>query len=575
MARQVIENGAQPHARWRGTRRRPLIRWGVALGLLAMLAMTGFMSGSAIWQRSLAPDTIRRHLIEPLTGIGLHMAVGRVQVSGLHRISLSDVQLTAVDGPAAGQVLAARQLVLEVDWRRWLKARDLASAVSEIRVDGPTGTLPPEVLSSEFWRALAAYYRTRAAAPAPPDAKSGPAREEPRASDVRQPGEATPLTIRVQEARFWLGEEAPALTVQGSAELRRLSAGDWRMTAEVRRGDTWLVAEGELGPALALALEAHGVALPRDIPAVAGWGVTGRLDFKGRVTGTLANPELSGRATVAGGTVAGLTVDDAAGHLRIQSDRITFSDSHLVRGGARYTLAGHVAWSGEGGWEVEIEPEEGRSEDLLHALGIELPLRGEVSGAFTVRQAGKAVEAAGDLRLRQGEAWGHPVDYLEGHFDLRDETIDIQIADGRMRAGRLDAAGLHGRLAWKEETLSVRELVFHRMGARTAAVSAEAGGAPAATYTVRGSVQGTGPDDALDLAVTIQNEEPTGLLGLGGLSVPAGLAGGVVEGNAAVSGSLADPQATLDLFWRDPAGGDGLRLQLVYAAHRLRLRQLG
>lgn len=580
MARQAMGRGAVRRARRRGDLagpRRPLLfRWGVALGLVAVLVTAGFMAGSAIWQQSLAPATIRRHLMAPLTGIGLHVTAGRVEVSGLHRISLRGVQLTAVDGPAAGWTVGARQVVLEVDWRQWLNERRPSSAVTEIRVDGPSGVLPPEALGADFWNALAAYYRDRLrGTPLAGEAESAPARERSPTSGPQAPGETAPLTVRVQNARFRLGEEGTAFPVQGSAELRRVAAGGWRVTADLRRGDASLRAAGELRPALALAIQARDVALPRDIPAVAGWGVAGLMDFTGQMTGSLASPEVSGWATVTGGKVAGLAVDDAAGRLRIQPDQITFGESIIVRGGARYALAGHVSWGGDGGWEVRIEPEAGRIEDLLHVMGIGAPLRGEVSGGFDVRRAGTAVGAAGDLRLRQGEAWGQPFDHLAGRFNLQDEAIDIQIADGRAGAGRFAVAGLRGRFHWKADALSIREFAFHRTGKGPAGASAVAPGAPAATYTVRGSVQGAGPQDALNLAVTIQNEEPAGLLALGGLSVPAGLAGGLVEGNAAVNGSLSDPQATLDLFWRDPAGGDGLRLQLVYAAHRLRLRQLG
>lgn len=415
----------------------------------------------------------------------------------------------------------------------------------------------------------------------------------------------------------------------------------WRVDGlTLKKGQALVRAHGELvreaGASspweLALSVDGTGLVFPQDIPILAKYGLSGRAEFSGALTGALTDPELSGRLTLQEGTVWHRPVSRGEGQLLLTAEGFRFSETVLQRGFSTYVLDGAILW-GEAPHRLSIQLDATRGDvrELLRALAVDVDadVEGRVDGTIAIEGPIGALQLAAEARLSEvlvggvsyfdhaeGQAtWADGVLTLRGvtarsgegkaHVDgwLSDEQLALDVAVERwpLAAGRGPLVSLTGGVdGWASYRGRVvgdpaspmlsgeilgGELQVGRLHLRdpqgemhlsldslelvdVSLVSAGDG-----RYTLRGTVSGwREASPTLDLDVQVQGASLSGLLLQGGLNLPAWLFDGTVAGSVRVSGEAHAPDAVFDLTLADDLGvADPIKLEFGWQDGRFKL----
>lgn len=288
--------------------------------------------------------------------------------------------------------------------------------------------------------------------------------------------------------------------------------------------------------------------------------------------------------------------------------------------------------------EITLDTRAGRLIDLLAILEADhLPLSGRLNGSLTFSGSLGSVGAEGDVEVLDAEVWGQPFDRISGAFAWADGQIHLHEVDANLGTGRLRADGTvllnddQGSMDlrftasdWPLGEIHAFEARFGRVaGGRIDVVDGRLTGSlaepvlsaqvmsdglrlgPTAFRDVRGAVRlatdgltvegltavrsgggtyqvaGVFRPDASERIVTettivVEGEDLRDLLQLMGQPLPAAVLNGLIRGEIAVSGPLANPHATLSLLWADTVeANSGIELVLVLEQRELRVERFG
>jgi len=413
--------------------------------------------------------------------------------------------------------------------------------------------------------------------------------------------------------------------------------GGWQVDAlEVNTPTGKLTASGRtMGQSLQLALAAQDLALPADIPLVAIWGIAGQAAFNGEVTGTFAQPVLSGRLTMDTGQVWHQDVDSAAGFLTLTRERMQFDQIEITKGRARYQLQGELDQPAAADPTIDgrLISTAGRVEDLLAVLGLSLDATGEMDGTLTFQGPFSQVVTTGDVTVQDAYLFGEALDWAQGRFRWGDGQLALQDVKARAATGELLVTGtaaldgsaldmhvtvsdwaleriehlkqlatdwrgdfsFQGDLQGSATNPQVRgQMSAHRLQLGKAMFEELSGpvtfadghlvssGLHARTkqggdWRLSGELRHLWQNPQLDVRLALENESLSALLAMGGYRVPAALVDGAVHGSVDLAGAIGDPQAHLKLFLTDPGmpARHGLQLELRIADRRVSIIRLG
>ncbi len=168
--------------------------------------------------------------------------------------------------------------------------------------------------------------------------------------------------------------------------------------------------------------------------------ISGSGAFVGRWGGTLADPEYSGRFT--GGDIGWEGVRWGRAEWAGQATASSIRSRSLVlrKAGAELWLDG-VTGTGFFG-EADVLDARVRltawpAEDLVHALGFRIDVRGQLSGQVLAAGRRSAPEGSSTLRLSQGHYYGIPVESAEVELRWGAGTTEIVRGEGSIGGGRI------------------------------------------------------------------------------------------------------------------------------------------
>lgn len=411
----------------------------------------------------------------------------------------------------------------------------------------------------------------------------------------------------------------------------------WRITSlALQRGAAAVRAGGEMAPGpggsweAQLTVSAEGLDLPRDLPVVQRFGLSGRGRFSGTVSGSLDSLVLSGTLSLENGTVWHRPVARGQGSIALSREGFRFDEAVLEQGTARYVLDGEVRWDRTPyHLAIELRAARGSLSELLKAFSLDVDAVGEVDGRLHLDGPAGAVRLEGDAAVRGVRIGGvRYFDRAEGRFSWQDGALALAgvraelgegtaALDGVLRADRLDlsvaldrwpveagsgplaslASGVSGWVSYAgrlegtqdEPRLSGQflggQLALGRLPAAAPVGAAvltpeilELNGVSVTSvgggrYTLNGTVTGWRTESPrLDLDIRVEEASFSGLLREGGLTWPALLIDGTVDGQLKVYGDAHRPDATFDLALGDDLGvGEPIRLQFGIEGGRLKL----
>ncbi len=369
----------------------------------------------------------------------------------------------------------------------------------------------------------------------------------------------------------------------------------------VRSGDMKASATGRLGSdgrlhldILARVPRVDALPLPPRLGEVSGW-----VDVAGRVSGTMAAPELRGFAQAGDVRVAGLSFNSASSPFIARTDGVRLDGARARSGYARYGASGDIAWGGAGRLALDLDAGRVPIADLSRLSGAEVSATGLLDAHVRLEGSLASPLAGGSLAARDAAAFGQAIDEARAAFQWdgrrlviagasarRDDSVvrlagtfdrvsgfnldllaqDVDVRDlalppiGPTRIdGRVDAIGrITGPLASPAVTIEaasssmrINFLRFDRVAGamrwegRTLTFDPLALRVNGEQYDLRGSVV-LGADPTLSLVSTVADGRLSTLLGLAGtrLGIPFD---GIITGTASLDGPIANPRARLDL----------------------------
>jgi translocation and assembly module TamB len=234
----------------------------------------------------------------------------------------------------------------------------------------------------------------------------------------------------------------------------------------VRRGASLASASGSVSSRGALALDAlvstpDLTSLP--LPRLPG-DPAGRLDFAGRVLGTLQAPELAGFVLVRDARLAGMTFDSLAGHFSARGGHLELDSVQARSGYARYRVAGGARWtgslrSGRGpALALDFEAERAPAGLFTAVTGMTVPISGLVDGRVRVEGALSRPSAAGFVSLRDAETLGQKIDEASTAFRWDGRRLTLEGALVRRLTSTVRVAGTFDRLTGLAFDVSARGL---------------------------------------------------------------------------------------------------------------------
>jgi translocation and assembly module TamB len=371
----------------------------------------------------------------------------------------------------------------------------------------------------------------------------------------------------------------------------------------VRLGAATVFASGSVAPDGALSLSAEGHDLPLAAVAartgVAPSLLTGEGRFDGRIGGTLDAPSVYGRVAAWDGRFGPLPFAYAAGTLDAGPALLSTAGAEFYDGGAHYSITGTLALHPMAARDIAVDATGVPAQSFLHeTAGIDA-VAGTLSGRLLVNGPIDRPSVSGHVLLDKGSVLGQPVDEADAdlgggaggviqvsrldarvnhsvvqasgtvdprgpvNLDFHAERLrlaDIALlsrfglvpygsvtVDGRV-SGTLADPEFRGRLVspdlWtRGQAFSASGIVDYRGGqVRLGPLDLVQGDA---SYSLTGSVSWTG-EPALDLDLHVTHGQIATLVDAAGLRLSTPIEG-VIDGDVALAGPLADPSAQLTL----------------------------
>lgn len=353
---------------------------------------------------------------------------------------------------------------------------------------------------------------------------------------------------------------------------------DGRLPLQVQlvRGAARVNADGHVGPGgtLDLAVSADKLAIPRDLPWLAGLAVEGEADFRGRLTGTLADPRLAGSFESQGARIRKARVEQAGGRLTLDRSGIDLKGVELRKGRGVYRAEGRLAFGEKGGPRLNVEARATSLGDLGEVLGASLETVGSFDGTAQVGGSWERVTVKGKLGAGTGELYDRPVSWkaveLDGVYRSGGEgkgatpvfegglaAEGLAIAGVPYRAGQAQVRYAGGRLDLKDVWLSGPE-----------------GGEIRLSLHLEG-MEGGGPT-TVGVEAQVKKEDLLRVMRLFGLEFPVELniVGGRVDGDLVLGGPVDTPSGRLALQVNPPPAlglPSGARIQAAIVEGRIEL----
>lgn len=251
-------------------------------------------------------------------------------------------------------------------------------------------------------------------------------------------------TLRARDAVLpWWSHETPYTVDEAVVHWGRRPSEPIQMAVDAARGAARLHMKGTVsdGGLLDFVVAAADVAVPKDVPPLAGQEVQGNVDFNGMLQGSWAEPVLAGEALADGGYLFGQPLTELQGNIRLSRSEFAFQAVRATQGNSDYYLEGELGFAETMPFELVLRTDRGRTETLLAVLNWDVPVQAGLRGTMRFERRHGPLEAEGQIALERGSAWGQPFDRAEGDFRYEDGRFVLSNGVGSLRGGTVTGFG--------------------------------------------------------------------------------------------------------------------------------------
>lgn len=360
---------------------------------------------------------------------------------------------------------------------------------------------------------------------------------------------------------------------------------------------------------LATTIQGENINIERDIPVLAHHGFSGPAHFHGQLNGSLSEPIFEGEAHVGPGTVWHRHNVTGQGRIQLDMDSLTFHQVGLEQYGGRYVLDGRWNFAQAeypGDLDLRVTALSGRASEIVALFQWAWPVAGRIDGE--VHFQGPIGELAGEGYIDAVEAvvFEQPLDRIAGSFAWNTDVFSLEDVTATLGSGELEVNGhIYNQLAetdiafsafdwplgftrlfidnvgesiggllhvdegiwqgsWQQprirgivhaEALRAGPFLFRAVHGDITYVqeqlfidSLAAERAGGGEYEAAGVVEfPVGKDPLTDIALQVRDERLGSLLKMANQDLPALILDGLIRGSVALSGSMYNPEAIIDV----------------------------
>jgi len=178
--------------------------------------------------------------------------------------------------------------------------------------------------------------------------------------------------------------------------------------------------------------------------------LVGKLNFNGKLTGKLDNPNVTGRVNVESFYMQEREIGSLAMSLNVTPDNINITDGSLEeRAGGSVSFALNAPRSGTNNIAIDATLDNVNASNLAAALpGLKkgtreqlAGLKSDLSGKLNVTGLPDNMNGTADLRFNRGTLQDEPFESITAKANFSGTAINLETVDGRFDAGRITAKG--------------------------------------------------------------------------------------------------------------------------------------
>ena len=172
------------------------------------------------------------------------------------------------------------------------------------------------------------------------------------------------------------------------------------------------------------------------------YGIIGKANMAGVLSGTVLRPNFRGEVFVAKGMLWGQPYDELRGHLALDLNDLQLTGWNIRKGHAIYALAGSIGFGPVPEIDISLQSSGGRAEDLLAALRIPGDLVGRLDGALEFKGTRGAITTQGKIHMSDGRFQDQVFEAGSAEFVIEPGRTSIPRGSIGLGGGTLEFCGV-------------------------------------------------------------------------------------------------------------------------------------
>ncbi len=182
--------------------------------------------------------------------------------------------------------------------------------------------------------------------------------------------------------------------------------------------------------------------LAENLQFLRAYGIGGKANMVGVLSGTVLRPDFRGELYVARGTLWGQPYDELRGHVALDLNDLELTGWNLRKGRAIYSLGGSIAFGSAPEVDLVLQSSGGRAEDLLAALRIPGDLVGRLDGTVEFRRTKGVNITRGEIFMSDARYQDQAFDSGSVEFVMEPGRIAISHGTVALGGGTLNFSGV-------------------------------------------------------------------------------------------------------------------------------------
>ncbi|NMB45471.1 MAG: hypothetical protein GX998_03560 [Firmicutes bacterium] len=169
----------------------------------------------------------------------------------------------------------------------------------------------------------------------------------------------------------------------------------------------------------------QGLDLGKNLRFLEAYGIDGKANVAGVLSGTVLRPEFRGELYVAKGRFWGQSYDELRGHVALDISDLQLTGWNIRKGRSIYALAGSIGFGASPRIDINLQSSAGRAEDILAALGIPGELAGRLDGTLEFVGNRGAMTTRGKIYMSEASFQDQAFESAAAEFVLEPDRMSI------------------------------------------------------------------------------------------------------------------------------------------------------